>query len=543
MKKPVLLLVSIVCALGVVNVPVLADTVKDNSQQISKLEKQLAHLQQEVTALKQQKTHPEKINRAARRPVPTPPSGTGTAVKITPPGLSPYNKNQIPGAADLPAGKTPYLPVDFDVPGQSFVSSGPYIGIPLEYAGSNLIINSPNVNEDIILLQLRKNIMQRLETFGRPEEASGSHILLSGSIQGQALGTHSSGSASQSDINLTSADLDAYILGPSSWTSGLIELGYDNNIGTQTGSFSSNNRTQNSRVFVNKAFIVLGDVIQSPFYASFGQMYVPFGTYSTTLVSDPLTKILARTQARALVLGYKQLMVNNFYASTYIFKGASHASSTSRINNGGINLGYGFKMGAAVNADIGGGVIASIADSQGMQFTGNQPLFAGFGGPTVTVNTTTGTATLNTGNEKLVHRVPAYDVHALLGWGSNIQLLGEYIAASTNFNVNDMTLNSHGAKPQALNLEGVYNISWFIKPTSLSMAYGMSKNALAMGLPAKRYSLVLNRSGWKNTLQSLELRHDVNYSSRTSSSGSNQPGPVGTGNTANTIILQFAYYF
>ena len=120
-----------------------------------------------------------------------------------------------------------------------------------------------------------------------------------------------------------------------------------------------------------------------------------------------------------------------------------------------------------VNATVGAGVIANIADSQGMQFTGNQPLFAGFGGPTVSnVVTTTGTTTsivsVNTGSEKLVHRVPAYDARALLGFGQNIQVIGEYIMASTNFNPNDMSFNSHGARPQALTVEGIYNIQNFL---------------------------------------------------------------------------------
>ncbi|MCD6039563.1 MAG: hypothetical protein K0S27_963 [Gammaproteobacteria bacterium] len=506
-------------------------------QKISQMEHQLSELQREIVILKKQTQfkHPLSLKTHKKSRVASSPN---TA----------YSPSQIEGPTNLPQGGPLYLPVDFDVPGQSFVSSGPYIGIPLQYSGSNLIVNSPSVNEDVILLKLRKNIIQRLQAYGRPEEAHGSHILLSGAIQGQALFTnHGGGSNNQSDINLTTAALDAYVLGPSTWTSGLLELNYDNNIGTQTGSFSSNNRTQNSRVFVNKAFVVIGDFLQSPWYASFGQMFVPFGTYASTLVSDPLTKTLGRIQARAIVLGYKQQSENNLYASAYIFKGASHASATSRINNGGINVGYGFKM-QQVNADIGGGVVANIADSQGMQFTGNQPLFAGFGGPTVdNVVTTTGNTasvvTVNTGNEKLVHRVPAYDARALLGFGDNIQVIGEYILASTNFNPTDMTFNSHGARPQVLNIEGIYNIPWFAKHTSVTIAYGMSKNALAIGLPAQRYSFVINQSWWRDTLQSLEFRRDVNYSGSSTSSGSGIAGPAGSSQPVNMLTLQFSYFF
>lgn len=535
MKQKLLMLVSSMCVLNIISTPTIATTATNNQQmeKISQLEQQLHSLQHQVNTLKYQTKTTSSNNKKT--------------IQIKPVSSS-SSRDQIEGPTDLPNNGPLYLPVDFDVPGQSFVSSGPYIGIPLEFSGSNLIVNSPSVNEDIILLKLRKNIIQRLESYGRPEEGSGSHILLSGTIQGQALFKNTTPSSNnQSDINVTTAALDAYILGPSQWTSGLLELSYDNNLGTETGSFSSNNRIQNSRVYVNKAFVVIGNFLQSPLYASFGQMFVPFGVYSSTLVSSPLTQTLGRTQARAIVLGYKQQSENNLYASTYIFQGASHASVNGRINNGGINVGYGFKMNQ-VNANVGAGVIANIADSQGMQYTGNQPLFAGFGGPTV-VNvpvTTGGTANLinvNTGNEQLVHRVPAYDLHALLGFGQNIQLIGEYITASTNFNNQDMTFNSHGAKPQAFTLEGVYNIPKLSYHTSVALAYGMTKNALAIGLPAKRYSFVVNQSWWKDTLQSLELRRDVNYSASSYSSGSTVTGPTGSGQAANMITFQFSYFF
>lgn len=459
--------------------------------------------------------------------------------------------DNIEGTSDLPTSGHLYLPVDLDVPGQSFVSSGPYIGIPLEYSGSNLIINSPNVNEDITLLNIRKNISQRLVALGRPAESLGSHILLSGIIESQALYRSAGGGENNSsDIDLTTVNLDAYILGPSNWTSGLVELSYDNNIGTETGAFSANDRIKNSRVFVNKAFVVLGDFQQSPFYASFGQMYVPFGVYSTTMVSSPLTKILGRTQARALVVGYKEQAENSLNVSAYIFHGPSYVDDhPNRINNGGINIDYAFRM-RKVHADVGAGVIGNIADSQGLQYTGNNnnvpPLFGGFSGPVETFTDPEEddeVVQVSTGSEELDHRVPAYDVHALLGIGDNIQVIGELVAAATTFNADDLSFNGEGAQPLAWNIEAVYNIPRFKKPTSISVGYQRSRDALAIGLPEKRISMAINTSYWKNTLQTLEIRHDINYSDDDTSSGSEVPGPSGGGHPVNMVTFQFDYYF
>lgn len=506
------------CILGLVASPAFANS---DQQQLNSLKHQIAKLQRDVNKLEHQVQSKKKGNAI----------NSGYVAPIS-------------GPSNLPSEGTQYLPVDVDVPGQSFVSSGPYIGIPLEFSGSNLIINSPSINEDVVLLKMRKNIRQRLTALGRPEEADHSHILLSGLGEVQAVYTKTGGSPSSTDINLTSANLDAYVLGPSTWTSALIELAYDNNPGPADGSFGYNTRALNSRVYISKAFIVIGDFLKTPFYSTVGQMYVPFGQYSSTMVSDPLTKLLARTKARAILFGYDN---TKFYASIYGFKGDSHTSTTSRINNGGLNLGYRFKK-DSFNANLGGGVIANIADSTGMQAAGNTPfftsttlLFNGFGGSTIPLGSPV--TLVSTGSETIVHRVPAYDLRGQIGIGEHIDLLGEYVFASTQFNPNDLSMGAHGAKPKALNLEAAYSTSIFSRPTSFSIGYGMTRDALALGLPVKRYVFAINTSYWKDTLQSLEFRHDIDYTNGTISSGSLVTGPTGTGKSTNVVTAQFDIYF
>jgi hypothetical protein len=422
------------------------------------------------------------------------------------------------------------LPLDMDVPGQSFVSSGPYIGIPLSYSGGNLIINSPNVNEDVSLLNIRKSVNARLASLGRAKAEDHAHLLLSGVVEGQALYKAPGGGAKTSDIDVTSAGLDGYILGPNSWTSGLISLAYDNDLGSNTGSYNNTSRMQNSRVFINKAFIVIGDFSKTPFYGSLGQMYVPFGTYSSNMVSSPITKILGRLKERALLVGYQQQGSPALYASAYVFKGDSYVGATRRINNGGINLGYRFAHGS-ISGDFGAGMIRNIADSQGMQNNGNGPAFAGFGG------------TNGSGNEKLTHGVPALNLRGMLALGSQVDFLAEYIGATTSFSRNDLTMNGRGAKPQAVNTEAAYTFTAFTKPSSLAIGYGRTKDGLAIGLPWQRYSLAFNTSLWENTLQSIEFRHDIEYAASSFASGSKVMALAQTGRADNGITAQFDMYF
>lgn len=484
---------------GIVALPAHAESMQSLENSVAKLEKEVASLKSQVRL--------KNTNAIA----PASKSNNKTVADVHSTSSDQFAAQQ-------------YLPFDPDVPGEAYVSSGPYIGVAITFAGSNLIVNSPSVNTDLQLLNIRKKILTQLDSLlGESNvKPTHSHLLLSGVIETQAgFRSRNDNRPSRTEIDVTNMSIDATIMGPSDWLLGFIELSYDG--GTPMESVyqsTSHYRVANSRVFVNKAFVTIGDLRRSPLYVTFGQFYVPFGTYSSVMVSEPLTKLLGRTKARAIELGMQQQSTNAFYGSTYIFRGDSHVGSVPTVQNGGINLGYKFEAGY-FKGNVGGGVIANIADSAGMQFGTEFEHF-----------------------EKIHHRVPAYNARAGLSLGEHIDLLGEYIGTSTHFNSNDMSYNNKGAQPSAFDVEGSYSFSMWDMPSSIGVGYTKSSQALAMGIPLTRTSVVFNTSMLRHTIQSLEFRHDHLYAASSVATGAgNTPVRSQNGGSDNAVTAQFDYYF
>lgn len=489
--------------------------------QISDLQKEVKNLKHQLnaqarnSASKRSQDDDESINKVAKiRSLPPAPTQTGNAQTATA-SSSLVTPNQL------------FLPMDLDVPGQSYVSTGPYVGVPFQFSGTDLIINSPSVNTDLQLLHIRKNINEQVNALigSTVEIPHHSHLLLSGLVEAQLSYVSENDAPNGSDLDLSNTSVDFFFMGPSNWTLGFIELSTDTSL--TTGNFF---RVNNSRVYVNKAFVTVGDLLITPFYATFGQFYVPFGTYSSILLDDPLTKLIARTKARAVLAGFEQQDKNAFYGSVYAFRGDSRIVTVSRINNGGINLGYKYDLGC-FKGKLGGGFIGNIADSTGMQL-GNG--FAFF--------------------ERIDHRVPAYNVRASLSIGENIDLLGEFIGATTKFDINDMMYNNHGAKPKAFDLEASYSFKTFCdKPSALGIVYTKSYEALSLGIPLVRKAIVFNTSLFRNTLQGIELERNTYYAAHDTANGPLGASPLrgsctalecnGLGKSDTTIIGQFDYYF
>lgn len=407
------------------------------------------------------------------------------------------------------------------------VHTSPFLSLRSAYDASDLVANISTMNEDLRLLQARQQLENDTSELGvlltpRPI------VTISGGVEGQASWSAPYQGKSSSDIDLTRAEFDT-LAEAGKWATAFMSFIYDNSP-LDPSLNGSGDRTLNSRVLLRRGFVTIGNLNELPLYFTIGQMYAPFGIYTNNILSTPQTKILGRLNVRAALLGYSQ---HGIYASTYAFNGPANVGNTG-IDDYGANLGYQFTKGKW-SGNFGGGMINDLADAEGIQINGNPTgFFQGFAE--------------NPNTEMMIHHVPAGDLHGQIGYGP-FAVYGEYITATKSFDPRDMTFDNDAAKPKAGYAEGDYNFTIFDKPTAFSLAFGESWDALAIGVPKDSYIAAFNISIWKNTIESLEYRHDVNYEATDSAggrcgvNGMSFCGVPSLGSSQNSVIGQIGVYF
>ncbi|MCH9643249.1 MAG: LbtU family siderophore porin [Gammaproteobacteria bacterium] len=400
------------------------------------------------------------------------------------------------------------------------VTTSPWVGLKSNYNATDVLSQASSMNEDLTLLQQHQQVDQYLRKHGystlRPI------VEISGGLEGQIYNASGFGVNNETDkgVALSNAELDLNAL-VSSWASGFLSFSYSN------APTSSGDRQPVDTLYLKRGFITIGNLQRFPVYFTIGQTYVPFGKFSSLMISTPLTQSVARVSDTAAILGiYK----NGFYGQVYTYPGDRTTDSDTIFNQAGLNAGYERTLRNG-KFDMGAGWISNIADSQGMQATGlaasNTSQFRGFGA------TVTGNA--------LVHDVGAFDAHA--EWAHRaITLVGEFVTTVRKFDSADLSFNGAGANVKALHLEADYAFNKWGKPFTAGVSYGHSWEALALNLPEDSYTADLQVSLWKNTLETLEYRHDTDFSGFATGRGATT-NITGNGGSRNAVTLQVGAYF
>lgn len=404
------------------------------------------------------------------------------------------------------------------------VVTSPYLGSRPAFDGSDYIVNISSINRDIRLMQQRRRLYDAYDKIGYPGPQR-PILALSGKVEPLASVGAPAVGQTEGDLTLGSSELDVAAL-LNDKVEGYLSLAYDASppdIGGQ--------RLANSSLYLNMGFVNIGDLDDSPIYFTGGQLFVPFGRFSTSMVSAPLTMLLARTKSRPFILGYKSQYETGPFAAVYGFR-SDTTLGTSGV--GGLNVGYLFNTGH-ISGELGASAISSMDDAGGMQYTSSIPgtTFGGFASPT-------------NGNES-VRKIPATGVHGYANF-DRFSFTAEWVGAASQFRAQDLSFNGHGAKPQAAQFEAGVTFIAFEKPSSVAVGYQWSKEALALNIPAQRLSAVFNISVWKDTVESLEYRHDMNYKATQYANGAAplnvvNANTLGVGGASDTLLAQIGIYF
>lgn len=403
------------------------------------------------------------------------------------------------------------------------VVTSPYLGDRPAFDGSDYIVNISSINRDIRLMQQRRRLFQAYEHMGYPVPHM-PIIAISGKTEPQAVMNRPFAGTTDGDLTLGSSEID-FAAALNRDVEAYIAIAYD------SSPPSVGPRINNSAFNLNMGFVNIGDLDKTPFYFTAGQLFVPFGRYSSAMITAPLTMNLARTKTRPFILGYKSQEDTGLFAAVYAYKSDT---TLGKSGVGGANLGYVFAQND-LTGELGVSYISSIDDAAGMQSTGS------------TVNTTFGGFASYTNGNESVHKIPAVDIHANASI-DRYNFSAEWVTVAQGFRSQDLSYNGQGATPQAGQLEANMTFRLFNRPSSLGAGYQWSKEALALNLPEQSVLAVYNISIWKDTVESLEYRHDWDYAATQYANGAAPVGltnanTYGTGSGADTVSVQVGVYF
>lgn len=239
---------------------------------------------------------------------------------------------------------------------------------------------------------------------------------------------------------------------------------------------------------IDEAFIMYDGEEDNPLFARGGMLYVPFGDFSSNMISDPLTLEVGETRDSAVEVGFNH---GGFYSSVYVFNGdIDEAGDDSHIDNFGVNVGYGMES-DDFSMDFGMSYINNILDSDGLgdDFEDKMAEAEDAG------------ALL-----ELDEYVGGFGAHVVVGV-AGFSVIGEYIAA-----MDDPEYVLNGAKEEveafsAWNMEVGYTFEFSGRETTVGIAYQGSDDADNF-IAETRYMGVVSVAVVDGTSLAVEYLHD-----------------------------------
>lgn len=231
-----------------------------------------------------------------------------------------------------------------------------------------------------------------------------------------------------------------------------------------------------------------------------GQVYLPFGRFESAAISDPLTLALGESSEFIMQL---KMSDGAFDSAVFFYNGDDKTNKTSsdKIDNYGVNIGYQFQGAFTVNASL--AYLNDMANIDLLQ------------------------ETIAAGSVDNYVSASAFDLMIARG---EFSFTVELVRANEAFEDSELSFNGSGAKPSAQRVELGYRMLITGKPVNLGLALQQTSEALALDLPEKRLLLAMSFEVKDKVLLAFELSQDSDYS--------NSDG--GTGESGNAFVVQLA---
>lgn len=270
-----------------------------------------------------------------------------------------------------------------------------------------------------------------------------------------------------SDITLATVELaiDATL---SDWSSGHLLLLYEEG-------------EEDDHIIIDEGTVTFGNTEKFPGYLTAGKMYVPFGSFESNMISDPLTLELGETNDSAVQVGFE---AGDFYGSIYAYNGdVNEVGEDDEVDTFGANLGYGTVIDTMV-INVGIDWMNNIGDTDGL----------GDALP-----------------DEIEDYVGGLSVHAFLETGP-FTFIAEYVTALDDFEPAELDFKGDGAEPESFMIEAAYTTELFGgRATTFAIGYQGTDEALALELPEERYIGTVSLELFANTNLALEYFHDEDY--------------------------------
>ncbi|WP_240905566.1 LbtU family siderophore porin [Thiorhodococcus mannitoliphagus] len=347
---------------------------------------------------------------------------------------------------------------------------------------------------------------KRAESAARPAKSWLDRIEIAGLIEVEAQDASSYEGDRESDITLATAELGiaAQI---NAWVNVGISFLYEQD---------------ETDLEIDVASITLSNPEVTPIFVTAGQLYVPFGSYETNLVSAPLTLDIGETRQTTLEVGF---VADSFSASAYLFNGDRKINGENQIGTWGATLGYAYEE-SDLLVTLGAGYISDLGDSDSLQEITNEDRVE-------TLDTAIAAGLDVTGYSVAPStRTGGWTINAAAEFG-RFNLIGEYLSATDDFAPQSLAFEEAGAKPSAWNIEADVEFDLMGRESVAAIAYQGTREALALELPQERWLIGWSVEVYRQTSLSLEWAYDRDY----------DRAEGGTGETASTLTAQLAVEF